>query len=213
VRAYIRALRALLQGEEVEWDGAPIRMLHPTGFAPSRPIQVPLLVAAEGPKGMAVARELGDGLFTLLPQGGFPWVAQILFGTVLEPGEAASSERAMTAAGHGAAVFYHVTYHGRGWGEIENLPDGLEWRCRVERVPERTRHLAIHANHLVALNDLDRGVVTGEVLGALGVALEASAWRERLAASERAGVTEIVYQPAGPDIERELTVFAHVAGL
>jgi 5,10-methylenetetrahydromethanopterin reductase len=34
-----------------------------------------------------------------------------------------------------------------------------------------------------------------------------------LAASERAGVTEIVYQPAGPDIERELTAFARMAGL
>jgi hypothetical protein len=60
---------------------------------------------------------------------------------------------------------------------------------------------------------LDRAVVTGEVLGPLGVALDADAWRARLAASEGAGVTEIVYQPAGPDIERELTAFARVTGL
>ncbi len=213
VRAYVCALRALLQGEEVDWDGAPIQMLHPAGFAPPRPIQVPLLVAAEGPKGLAVARDVGDGLLTLWPRGGFPWVAQIVFGTVLDPGETTASERVLAAAGHGAAVFYHVTYHGRGWGQIETLPSGAAWRQRVEQVPERSRHLAIHADHLVSLNNLDRGLVTGEVLGPLGVALDVSSWRERLAASERAGVTEIVYQPAGPDIERELTVFARTVGL
>ena len=91
-------------------------MLHPAGFAPPRPIEIPLLVAAEGPKGLAVARELGDGLLTLRPQGGFPWVAQIVVGTVLDHGEAPGSERALAAAGHGAAVFYHVTYHGARLG-------------------------------------------------------------------------------------------------
>ena len=50
-------------------------------------------------------------------------------------------------------------------------------------------------------------------LAALGVALDAPAWQARLAASARVGVTEIVYQPAGPDIERELAAFAKMAGL
>jgi 5,10-methylenetetrahydromethanopterin reductase len=49
------------------------------------------------------------------------------------------------------------------------------------------------------------------VLGPLGVALDAEAWRAKLAESERAGVTEVVYQPAGPDIPRELRAFAAVA--
>jgi 5,10-methylenetetrahydromethanopterin reductase len=188
-------------------------MAHPPGFAPSRPIEVPIIVAAQGPKGLAVAREVGDGLFTLGPKGGFPWVAEILFGTVLERGEDPGSERVMTAAGHAAAVLYHATYHGRGWGEVETLPGGGEWRRRAEAVPERTRHLAVWDNHLVGLGGLDQGIVTGETLGPLGAALDADGWRARLAASEQAGVTEIVYQPAGPDIERELTAFARVAGL
>jgi 5,10-methylenetetrahydromethanopterin reductase len=213
VAAYLRALRALLRGEEVEWEGAVLRMQHPAGYAAPRPIEVPLLVAAQGPKGLAVARELGDGLFTLGPKGGFPWVAELLWGTVLEPGEAPASERALAAAGHGAAVFYHVFYHARGWGDLEALPGGSEWGRRAEQVPERTRHLAVHAEHLVGLNELDRGIVTGEVLGPMGVAANADAWRARLAASEQAGVTELVYQPAGPDIERELTAFATAAGL
>jgi 5,10-methylenetetrahydromethanopterin reductase len=213
VAAYIRALRALLAGAAVEWEGAPIRMLHPDGFAAPRPIAVPLIVAAQGPKGRAVARELGDGLFTVGPQGGFPWVAQLLFGTVLDPAEESGSARALAAAAHGAAVLYHATYHGRGWGAVASLPGGDEWQRRAEELPARTRHLAIHADHLVALNTLDRGVVMGDVLAHLGVALDAATWRARLAESARVGVTEIVYQPAGPDIERELATFAAMAGL
>jgi hypothetical protein len=65
----------------------------------------------------------------------------------------------------------------------------------------------------VALNDLDHGLATGDVLGPLSVALDADTWRARLVASERAGVTEMVDQPTGPDIERELRAFAAVAGL
>lgn len=213
VGAYIRALRALLRGEEVAWEGAAIRLLHPDGFAPPRPIALPLLVAAQGPKGLAVARELGDGLFTLGPRGGFPWVAQILFGTVLEPREEPGSGRALAAAGPGVAVFYHAAYDGRGWGAVEALPRGEEWRRRAEAVPARTRHLAIHAGHLVGLNELDRGVVTGDVLAAMGAAMDVDAWRARLAESAQAGVTEIVYQPTGPDLARELTAFAAMAGL
>src|SRR5882762_3622776 len=32
VREYVRAVRALLRGEEAEWEGGVIRMLHPTGY-------------------------------------------------------------------------------------------------------------------------------------------------------------------------------------
>jgi alkanesulfonate monooxygenase SsuD/methylene tetrahydromethanopterin reductase-like flavin-dependent oxidoreductase (luciferase family) len=63
VRAYIVALRALLRGEPVEWDGALIKMLHLDGFAAPRPLDVPLIVGAAGPKGLAVAAELADGVF------------------------------------------------------------------------------------------------------------------------------------------------------
>jgi 5,10-methylenetetrahydromethanopterin reductase len=119
----------------------------------------------------------------------------------------------MAAAAHGAAVLYHVTYHGRGWGAVTSLPGGDEWQRRAEELPARTRHLAIYAGHLVATNALDRGVVTGDVLAPLGVALDTPTWQARLAESARVGVTEIVYQPAGPDIARELTAFAAMAGL
>ena len=38
--------------------------------------------------------------------------------------------------------------------------------------------------------------------------VDRGAWRERLAAMTEAGATEVAYQPAGPDIPRELEAFA-----
>jgi 5,10-methylenetetrahydromethanopterin reductase len=212
VAAYLRALRAVLRGEEVEWEGAVIRMLHPAGFAPPRPIEIPFLVGADGPRGLAVARELGDGVFTAgaIRNADIPWVARLTFGTVLDDGEDPGSARVLAAAGHAAAVRFHASYER---GSIESLPDGREWKARVEALPARTRHLAIHAGHLVALNDLDRPLVHGQLLRDFGLALTVEEFRSRLARWRDEGMTEIAYQPAGPDIPRELRAFARMAGL
>src|SRR4051794_37927857 len=53
VRAYVRALRGLLRGEQVEWEGGVIEMLHPDGYGVARPIDVPIVIGAAGPKGIA----------------------------------------------------------------------------------------------------------------------------------------------------------------
>src|SRR5919107_5169613 len=52
---YIRAYRGLLRGETIEWEGARMRMLHPPGHAAPRPVEVPVIIGALGPKGAAVA--------------------------------------------------------------------------------------------------------------------------------------------------------------
>src|SRR3954466_8531442 len=78
---YIRAYRGLLRGETIEWEGARMRMLHPDGHAAPRPVEVPVIVAALGPKGAEVARELGDGLFVTLAMPEFAkefsWVSYL----------------------------------------------------------------------------------------------------------------------------------------
>src|ERR1700739_3224034 len=61
---YVRCLKALLAGETAEWEGAKVRMLHPPGFGAERPIDIPILIGADGPKGLAVAAELADGVFS-----------------------------------------------------------------------------------------------------------------------------------------------------
>ena len=78
-------------------------------------------------------------------------------------------------------------------------------------MPAEERHLAIHDLHLIAVNDRDRPFITPEVMAMLGVAWTPTELRDRLAAQEAAGITEIVYQPAGPDIERELRSYIGAA--
>ena len=93
-RTYIAQVKGLLEGEAMVIDGALVKMIPPAGFLPDRPMKVPIVVAANGPKGFAVAKELGDGVMTVI--GGnpdFDWSSQLTFGTVLDPGESADSER------------------------------------------------------------------------------------------------------------------------
>jgi 5,10-methylenetetrahydromethanopterin reductase len=209
VAAYVRALKALLAGGDAEWEGAQIRMLHDGRSAPARPLRVPFVIAAAGPKGIAVARELGDGVFGApAPIGGFAWSVVLTFGTILTDGESPGAARVLDAAGHAASVMFHWAVE---HDQLDLLPNGREWARAYERVPAAIRHLALHEGHLVAVNDIDRPFVTGELLAAFGAAQPAGAWRERLAALEAVGATEIAYQPAGRDIPGELERFARVA--
>src|SRR4029077_1150234 len=106
VEAYVRAVRGLLAGETVEWEGGLIRMMHPHGFGAARPVDVPFLIGAAGPKGMAVAKAVGDGIFSAsIPNAAATgWHALLQFGTVLGEGEDLRSPRVLAAAGHGLAV-------------------------------------------------------------------------------------------------------------
>jgi 5,10-methylenetetrahydromethanopterin reductase len=210
---YIRALRGLLRGETVEYQGHKLRMLHTPGFAPPRPITTPIVVAANGPKGLEVARELGDGVMCVgSPPAGFDWCAQLAFGTVLDEGEALDSERVLAAAGPSFAVMYHAVWENDP-AAVDNLPGGAEWRAAVEAHPEDERHLVVHEGHLVAPNDRDRSVMAHAptMLAHVGWTADAATLRERLAGLEAAGTTEILYGPMGPDVERELKAFAALA--
>jgi 5,10-methylenetetrahydromethanopterin reductase len=215
VAQYARQLRALLAGETVEVDGALTRMIHGPGQAPVRPIRVPIIFGTRGPRGEAVAREVGDGVFTVTPTAGFAWSSLLTFGTVLEPGEPFDSPRVVAAAGAGAAVVFHRAHDlpGSPGPGLDVLPGGAAWRAAIEKVPARERHLHTHLGHLTYVNPIDRPVITGDVIRAYTFTGEAAALRARIPGLQSKGVTEIAFQPAGPDIPRELTAFARMAGL
>jgi 5,10-methylenetetrahydromethanopterin reductase len=61
----------------------------------------------------------------------------------------------------------------------------------------------------VGVNDRDAPYVTGELLSSYGLAMGRAAWRARVQALAEGGATEIAYQPAGPDVPRELEAFAN----
>jgi len=215
VAAYVRAVQGLLRGEDVEWEGRTVRMLHLEGFGAARPVDVPWLIGASGPKGLAVAEELGDGVFSAgaAQQTDAAWHALLLFGTVLDDGEPPTSARAVEAGGPGLVVALHGTYEWAGAAGVDGFPGGPAWREAVEAVPEGRRHLAVHEGHLVALNERDR-LAVGELaplMTSFGVTGEAKAVREKLSALADSGVTEVAYQPSGPDIPRELRAFIAAA--
>ena len=88
-------------------------------------------------------------------------------------------------------------------------------RKAVEEYPEEERHLAIHAGHLVQANPRDEPHVADLIPLASSMALTGTAEQvaEKVAGLGGQGVTELVYQPAGSGIERELEAFAAAVGL
>lgn len=209
VIAYVRTLRALLRGEQVEWEGGMLQMLQPAGYGAPRPIDVPIIIAAAGPKGIAAAQEVGDGVFGApMPIPGFERSVVLTFGTVLADGEDPGSARVLAAAGHAAPVLFHWALENR---RLEAVPNGEQWAAAYADVPVRARHLALHDRHLIAINERDRPFVTGELLAGQGLALTRAGWRERIDLLASMGATEIAYQPGGPDVPGELERFAAAA--
>ncbi|MCW2919905.1 MAG: hypothetical protein JWN52_7973 [Actinomycetia bacterium] len=215
---HLRQLRALLDGGVVEIDGQPCQMMQQPGFGPERPIDVPLWVAASGPKGHAVARALAvpGVVMTGMPTGndrGGADSALLRFGTVVRPGEDHTSLRVIEAAGPGYASIVHATWQHTPTA-VDALPAGERWRAAIEAErPEDERHLIVHQGHLTQLTDRDRDVVAaaGPAVLHAGWTGDAPSIAARFDEAGAAGLTEIVYVPAGPDIHGELEAFAAAA--
>ena len=129
-----------------------MQMLHPDGSAPPRPIDVPILIGALGPKGRAVA-EKHDGVFATTTLEG------------LEPGRspgsptctgARSSRSAKTCRrsvcspplGPAARSAYHATYELYGRDAVPDIPGGKEWLAVIDERTENERHLDVHSRTL-----------------------------------------------------------------
>jgi 5,10-methylenetetrahydromethanopterin reductase len=208
---YLTQVIGLLRGDVVEIDGAAARLIHPDGLSPSRPLRVPVLVGANGPKGLDVAKRVGaDGvvsIFGALPD--WDWSALFAFGTVLDDGEDLDSPRVLDAAGPGGAVLFHGMYEADP-ALLDGLPGGPDWRAAIEEFPERERHLHTHELHFVGMTDRDRAVVTPDILGMSGWTATRDAVRSRLDEIAAGGTTEFWYAAMGGDVPRELRAMRDV---
>ena len=161
-----------------------------------------------------MARELADGMFSAAlpnPEAAGGWHALLAFGTVLDDGEAPDAPRVIEAAGPAMAVALHGLYERGGAAAVDGLPGGPEWRAALEALPPDRRHLATHEGHLVELSARDRTALdagAAAMIPAFTLTGPASEVGARVAALADAGVTEVAFQPGGPDIERELRAFA-----
>jgi 5,10-methylenetetrahydromethanopterin reductase len=186
-------------------------------MAAPRPVDVPILIGADGPKGLAVAAAVGDGVISARPLDAaapLRWKAVMRWGTVLDPGEDLGSARVQAAAAPGAVIAYHGAYALRGADAVRRLPGGERWLAMVEAHPEARRHLAVHEGHAVASNAADRTVADeSRALWSRGVTGDADEVRRRADKLAGQGIDELVYQPAGPDPARELTAMAAALGV
>jgi 5,10-methylenetetrahydromethanopterin reductase len=217
--AYLTAYRGLLRGETVEWEGRRMRMLHPDGHAPARPVEVPVLVGALGPKGNEVARRQGDGLYVTLQlpefMSEYAWVPYLAWGTVLDEDEALDSEHARLAGGPGWALAYHGAYEFGGPDAVRALPGGEQWLAVVQRAPVEDRHLSVHSGHCVELNEADLAAWEAgghAILTDVTLSGTRDQVRRKLDDLAGHGVTEIVFQPCGTDVKAELERFLDAAG-
>jgi 5,10-methylenetetrahydromethanopterin reductase len=212
--AYLRALRGLLAGEEIEWDGEIVTLPYSSLSGISLPIDVSLMVAAHGPKGVDVGLRVADGIVTNLGHGihndvwsGTRVIVQFN-GTVLKADEALDSPRVLAAAGPAAALHLHIGDQGAAAGTAELRG----FQAQLGHVDPRRRHIETHRGHLTELTAIERPYVTAELIARATETGTPDEIRGYLRGLVKDGVAGVIYFPAGPDIPRELTAFASCVG-
>ena len=211
VREYVEQLKGLLRGDVVTVDGERCQMIHRPELTGPRPIDVPILLSAFGPKGIAITKEIADGWMSVFPPTEpFDWAVQMVNGTVLAPGEPPSAPRVIDQVGPWFVGAYHITWETNREG-LSAIPGGADFLAEVEsqRPDEAERHLSVHHSHCTHLSDADRkglAAFEGNVpwQGWVG---EAEDIRKRAEASAAAGATEILYTPAGDDLLGQAETF------
>ncbi|OBA82022.1 5,10-methylene tetrahydromethanopterin reductase [Mycobacterium sp. 1164966.3] len=216
METYIRAYQELLAGQVVDWEGAPIKLMLTSSQVDALPLRIPLLVAAIGPKGAGVAKRVGaDGMISMLKvlpqQRAYKRAVVAMMGTVVDEDEDPVGERVRLAVGAPwAAATFHLVYSTQGADAVRQITGGSAWLDVIEKIPQRERHLYIHQGHMVEMNDADLAawragghvsVPTATLTGSAATVGQA------VAAMAKDGATEVIIEPSGPDIARELDAF------
>ncbi len=213
MKQYVQQVRALLHGEPVEIEGAMAQLMASPGWLPDRPIRTPLLIAAQGPRGRAVAHEVADGLISLgRPEPGFDPCLVSVNGTVFDAGETADSPRVRAAVAPLIAVIYHNVY-ATDPERVRALPNGDAWLDSVMKVPQPVRHLSVHRGHNLDITNGHDDLVDPARADERTFSGPPEALRERISELQAKGATGIIFGTSGADVERELRAFAMVAGL
>ncbi|MEO5724802.1 MAG: LLM class flavin-dependent oxidoreductase [Ilumatobacteraceae bacterium] len=224
---YLAALRPLLRGEQVEysWRGhtAPIIHLMPDdGFVRFDP-PPPLYVSAFGPRALKLAAKYGDGLVTSAApepaaiagvrntvtelhnahglsteRSAFP-ISTLTTIAVLQPGEAADSERIKTQVGAFAIASLHYIYEQHvqfGRRPPAHVADIWgDYVAAIESVPVERRHLRTHLGHNCWVIPEEERFVTKELIERSCLVGSPQGLRSRIADLENAGLDQIVVLP------------------
>ncbi len=217
---YIRVVRALLDGEEVDYtlngETHPIRFQNTELRYLDLDHHIPIHVAGFGPRAQSLAGELGDGLITGIPRGGtIPWALDNVrtgaaksgrdldgFKTtalvnmlMLEPGEELDSERAIGECGSSimANVHFLVDWVKETGGDP---PDYIKpiWKDYMAFHNERaaaTQHQKLHESHYSYLDPEEARFITPDVIRTFCIAGQPDEIVEQLRELERQGLDAI----------------------
>ena len=225
LREYVRVVRAMVHGEEVAYalDGDA----HPVRFTSLEQKHVrldpppPILVAANGPLGQAIAGELADGLCTSLPRGGtMPEImanvqrgaararrvlpadfhtAALVNVLMLEPGESLTSARVIAEIGPAVMTNFHYLVDWVRETGKEPPPyvrsvwdDYLQFR-RTRAAADA--HVTMHASHYATVDPDEARFITPEIVRAFCIVGEPQELVERLRQLEREGLRQITFHP------------------
>jgi alkanesulfonate monooxygenase SsuD/methylene tetrahydromethanopterin reductase-like flavin-dependent oxidoreductase (luciferase family) len=224
-REYIRVVRALLNGEEVDYtlNGATHRIrfqMREHHFIDlDHPIK--LYVAAFGPKAQALAGELGDGLVSGLPRGGtvpsmlanaragaaragrtlgadFQVSAMVTL-ALLQPGEALTSDRIIAESG--AAVItglhYLVARHLETGEEPPEYarPIWQGYMAWLNEAPPEVRHQRLHNSHYSFVDLEEARFITPDLIKATCLTGTPEELVEQLHILEQQGLSQIMLYP------------------
>jgi 5,10-methylenetetrahydromethanopterin reductase len=216
VEEYVNGLRALLRGDDIEWDGATIGLRYGRLAGVRMPQEPTIRMAAHGPKGYAAADRSADGVVTNLGHHSAntgsddmsKWLI-LYYGTVLDEDEPLDCERVIDATGPAATFQLHIG----GEGMVAGTPEWAKYEEQMAGIPAEKRHLETHRGHLIEVTDLERPLVTASLVKQATGSGTREEVRAALRGIEEQGVQGVLYGPMGHDIPRELSVFAETAGI
>src|SRR5581483_7258583 len=191
--AYVGAVRALLRGERVEWDGSVIQLMPAWDESPL-PVEIPVVIGAEGPRGEQAARDHADGVFSAqrIPDTRFEWSCRLLWGTVLDEGEHSDSDRAFAASVAGAALTYHFAYQTGNRAFLSTLPSGDAVAGYLDGLPDIDRHLSLWEGHLLRASAMDRKLMPRGAPATITCTGSPAAVRDHIRRLAEQGITEVV---------------------
>jgi alkanesulfonate monooxygenase SsuD/methylene tetrahydromethanopterin reductase-like flavin-dependent oxidoreductase (luciferase family) len=224
-REYVRVVRALLDGQEVDYtlDGEthPIRFqMREHRFIDLDP-RIPLYIAGFGPKAQALAGEISDGLISGLPRGGavpemlshakkgaaragralptdFLCSAMVSL-AMPEPGEALDSDRIIGECGAAviSGLHYLVAMHLETGAEPPEYarPVWTSYMKWLDQAPPEIRHQRLHGSHYSHVDPEEARFLTADLIRASCLAGTPEELVERVRALEAQGLTQIMLYP------------------
>jgi alkanesulfonate monooxygenase SsuD/methylene tetrahydromethanopterin reductase-like flavin-dependent oxidoreductase (luciferase family) len=225
LREYVQMCRALLRGEEVLYHEGTrerwIRFLHQNHGYINLQDPIPIYLAANGPKALALTGEIADGWLTTLSdpesfkknwarveagakQSGrtltdFPTVA-LSTGCVLRPGESPTSPRVVERIGPFSIVALHALWEQSAVaGDLPAPLRKLYERYDKEYVatlktPADRRYLEIHEGHLIYLKPGEERYVDESLVRGFSLTGTGAEIIARIKALEAVGLKQVALQ-------------------